>query len=157
MRLPSARIVVRALVVLQLAAQVIRPARTNPPIDPAKTIEARTTMPSDVAAILERSCHDCHSNATVWPWYSNIAPVSWLLVSHVNEAREHVSLSNWRDYTNADASKRLEEMCSEVREGEMPMSSYVLLHRSASLSDADREALCAWSARERATLSDRRD
>ena len=157
MRLPSARTVGRTVVVLFVLAQLIRPARTNPPIDSSKTIESRTTMPAEVANILKRSCRDCHSNATVWPWYSNVAPISWLLISHVNEGREHVSLSNWGDYSTADARKRLEEMCAEVREGEMPMSSYVLIHRSAALSDPDREALCAWTERERAALSERRD
>lgn len=157
MQMPSARTVGLTLAALLVVAQAVRPSRTNPPIDPSQTIEASTTMPTEVRNILERSCRDCHSNATAWPWYSNVAPISWLLISHVNEGREHVSLSTWGNYTTTEASERLEEMCTEVRESEMPLRSYVLVHRSASLDDADREALCAWTERERAALSGRPD
>jgi hypothetical protein len=147
----STRTVVRSLVVLILLAQLVRPARTNPPVDPSRTIQAQTSMTPDVRAIFDRSCRDCHSYETEWPWYSHVAPFSWLLISHVNEAREHMSMSDWASYTPPEASERLDEICTEVREGEMPMSSYVLVHRSAALGDADRRALCAWTERERAT------
>lgn len=149
---PSARTVVRTVIGLIVVAQVVRPARTNPPVDPSRTIQARLAVTPEVSAILDRSCRDCHSNATVWPWYSNVAPVSWLLISHVNSARHHVSLSNWADYTPREARERLEEMCTEVREGEMPMSSYLIAHKSAALTDADKQALCAWTERERSKI-----
>jgi hypothetical protein len=149
---PSARSLVRTVAVLFVVAQVIRPARTNPPVDASRTIQAQLAVPPDVSEIFGRSCRDCHSNTTVWPWYSNVAPVSWLLVSHVNNGRRHMSLSNWGDYTPKEARERLEEMCKEVREGEMPMSSYVLAHTSAALTDRDRETLCAWSERERSKI-----
>jgi hypothetical protein len=152
---PSAKTLVRTLVVMFLVAQVVRPARSNPPVDPSRTIQAQTAITAEVSDILERSCRDCHSHATVWPWYSNVAPISWLLVSHVNEGRRHFSMSDWAGYTTTDARKRLEEMCAEVRDGEMPMTSYVLAHRAAALTDADRRALCAWTEQERAGLGSR--
>jgi len=148
----SPRKVVLTLAVLFVLAQVIRPARTNPPVDASRTIQTHTQMTPEVNAILNRSCRDCHSNETVWPWYSNVAPVSWLLVSHVNEGRHHLSLSEWGSNTQSAADKKLREMCDQVRKGEMPMSSYVLGHRDAALSDADKDALCAWTTRERAAL-----
>src|SRR5437588_9274736 len=83
------------LVVLVVGIQVVRPARTNPPVDETQTIGARTQMTPEVASILDRSCRDCHSNKTVWPWYTQVAPISWWLSSHVNEGRQSLNLSEW--------------------------------------------------------------
>lgn len=107
-------------------------------------------MTPEVAAILDRSCRDCHTYETRWPWYSHVAPMSWLVISHVNEGREHLSLSDWASYNPSDAAHALAEMCEEVRDGGMPLGSYLIAHRSAALGDADVEALCAWTERERA-------
>jgi hypothetical protein len=81
------------LVVLFLAIQFVRPARTNPAVDESQTIFARTQMTPPVATILNRSCVDCHSNKTVWPWYTNVVPVSWFIVNHVDEGRRLLNLS----------------------------------------------------------------
>src|SRR5712664_3174329 len=83
------------LVIIFFGLQFIRPAKTNPPIDQAQTIEAQTQVTPQVEAILDRSCNDCHSNKTRWPWYSNVAPVSWLVVDDVNEARRVLNFSEW--------------------------------------------------------------
>lgn len=128
-----------------LAIQVYRPARTNPPVDPARTIHATMNVPPAVDAILKRSCNDCHSHETHWPWYSNIAPVSWLLVDDVNEGRAHMNFSEWAAYPPNDAKHALEEICEEVKEGEMPLKAYVLTHPSARLSDEERRTLCEWT------------
>ncbi|MCC7007287.1 MAG: heme-binding domain-containing protein [Acidobacteria bacterium] len=149
---PSPKKIVLVIAVLLVAAQAIRPARTNPPTDPSRTLAAVAQVPPDVKAILDRSCRDCHSHDTVWPWYSQVAPFSWVLVSHVNEGREHLALSDWAAYDRPRATKKLQEMCEQVRAGDMPMSSYVLLHRDAALSDADVQALCAWTEQARAAL-----
>ncbi len=78
--------------------QFIRPARTNPAIDPAQTIESRLQVSPQVAGIFDRSCNDCHSNKTRWPWYSNVAPVSWLVIGDVNDARSVMNFSQWGNY-----------------------------------------------------------
>ncbi len=139
------RRVVLGLVVLGVAIQLYRPARTNPAADPANTLTATTAVPADVAAVLKRSCYDCHSNETRWPWYSNVAPLSWGVIGHVTEARSHYNFSEWGTYTPAKRATLLENMCGEVREGGMPLLSYLLLHPDARLSDADRKAICDWT------------
>lgn len=144
----SPKRILLSLVAVILAIQVIRPAMTNPPVDAAKTVDAVAQVPADVSALLQRSCNDCHSNATVWPWYSNVAPASWLLVSHVESGRRHLSLSNWADYSPANKRKKLDAICEHVKEGEMPMSSYVLIHRNAALSSTDVQAICGWTEQE---------
>jgi mono/diheme cytochrome c family protein len=133
------------LVVLLAAAQFFRPVRANPPVDESKTIYATTQVPDDARAILDRSCIDCHTNRTTWPWYSNVSPLSWWLVDHVTEAREEMNLSAWGTYTDQRRRKKLEQICEEVEEGEMPLKSYVPLHPSAKLTEADRETLCRWT------------
>ena len=100
-----------SLAVLLVIIQFVRPVKTNPPIDEGSTIHARARVPSEVAAILERSCSDCHSHKTRWPWYSQIAPISWLLAHDVNEGREHLNLSNWSKYNPRRAAVKQEEIC----------------------------------------------
>ncbi len=132
------------LLLLVLAIQVVRPEKTNPVIDGARTIEARTQMSPQVSAIIERSCQNCHTYKTVWPWYSQVAPMSWLVASDVKEAREHLSLSDWANYDKKKAVSKLDEICEEVSEGNMPLPSYTLLHPEAKLTEEDKRILCDW-------------
>jgi hypothetical protein len=131
---------------LLAAIQLIRPARTNPPTDPARTLDARLPISTEVSSILKRACRDCHSNDTVWPWYSNVAPASWIVIDHVRSGRRHFNYSDWAGYAPDKTRKLLQDICDEVSEGSMPMGSYTLVHRDARLSDADRQAICAWTA-----------
>jgi Haem-binding domain len=132
--------------------QFVRPARTNPAFDPSQTIQARLNLPPEVATILDRSCRDCHSYETRWPWYSNVAPASWFLVDHVNEGRENLNLSEWGSLDNRRSSNKLEEICDEVKIGAMPMASYTWIHWSARLSPEDVKTLCDWANAERTRL-----
>ena len=140
------RSVLIAACALSLGIQLIRPARTNPPTDPARTLKARVRVPDDVAQILDRACRDCHSHDTTWPWYSNVAPVSWLLIDHVNHGRSHLNFSDWASYSTSEADKRITEICKQAREGEMPMTSYLWMHAEARLTPRDVELICAWTA-----------
>jgi len=144
-----------AIVCLFLGLQFVRPARTNPSVDPSQTIQAHVQVPAKVAAIVDRSCQDCHSNATRWPWYSNVAPFSWLLVDHVNEGRQHLNLSEWGRLDTRRKSKKLEEICDEVKDGAMPIDSYTWIHRSAKLSAEDVKTLCDWASAEQVRMSQR--
>lgn len=142
-----------ALIVLFVAIQFVRPARTNPAVDQSQSIEAHTQMPTEVAAILDRSCRDCHSNKTDWPWYSNMAPVSWWLIDHVNHARTHLNYSEWGKLKRDDQDKSLREICDEVFDGKMPLPSYLPMHPAAKLSEQDKKTLCDWTNQERQRLS----
>lgn len=136
------------LVVLLVAAQAVRPDLTNPPIDPAKELRA----PAHVQQILDRSCIDCHSHRTRYPWYSQVSPLSWWLKDHINEGRGELNISEFATYTPKKAEHKLEEVCEMVEKGEMPLKSYLPLHPSAKLSDADRQTLCAWTKEERTRI-----
>jgi len=141
------------LAALLLALQFVRPARTNPVVDESQTIFARTQMTPQVAAILDRSCRDCHSNKTVCPWYTNVAPVSWFIVNHVNEARPRLNLSEWGKLDRDRQSKKLQQICDQVSDGSMPLSTYTPLHPGSKVSPADVKVLCDWTDAERARLS----
>lgn len=90
-------------------------------------------------------CYDCHSNETVWPWYSGIAPVSWLVARDVRKGREELNFSTWDRYTTKQQVEKLKESWEEVEEGEMPLWFYLPVHRDAVLSAEDRAVLRKWA------------
>lgn len=130
---------VAVLVISLVAIQLVPVDRTNPPV------ELEVPASADVRSILRRACYDCHSNETVWPWYSRIAPISWLVASDVSEGREELNLSTWNRYTSKQQAQKLKQSWDEVAEGEMPPWTYRPAHPGASLSADDRAALRAWS------------
>jgi len=101
--------------------------------------------PQEVNRVFEASCMDCHSNKTHWPWYSYIAPVSWLVANDVYEGRKELNLSKWGEMTAKRRAKKRKEVWKEVREGDMPISYYLWVHPGARLSDAQKEVLRNWS------------
>ncbi len=133
------------IVAVAIGIQFIRPERTNPPIDPAKDIVGQPYLPAHVQAVLERSCFDCHSNRSRWPWYSQVAPVSWLVAGDVNEARKHLNFSEWEGYKAGRRISKLESLMSEVDKGDMPPELYTMMHRDAVLAASDRDLLSGWA------------
>ena len=140
------KLVLAAGIASLVVAQAFRIDRTNPPI--TQDIAA----PPEVDGILRRACYDCHSNEVVWPWYSQVAPVSWLLARDVREGRAEVNFSTWDAYDPAKKAKKLKESAEEAAEGEMPPWFYVAVHRHAALTAADVERLQTWVTEERAKL-----
>jgi len=126
---------------------------TNPPVDASKTLRANAQITPEAEAVIERSCRDCHSNETVWPWYSQVAPVSWLLTSDVNEGRHNLNFSEWGTYSQRKVANRLKGICDQVQRGDMPLWFYLPLHPSAKLTDADKKTLCDWTKQELARVS----
>lgn len=139
--------------ILLAAAQLYSPARTNPSIDPKLDLSASVQMDPVVSGVFARSCNDCHSNRTVWPFYSRIAPGSWLVVSDVNRGRQELNFSNWAAYSSADQRKHLAKICQEMSEGEMPGLPYLLLHRDAAVTKQDIAVVCRWTAEQSAIVA----
>jgi Haem-binding domain len=144
------RWVLTVFLVVFIGAQFVRADRTNPPATPTMSLRAKT--PADVSAILDRACRDCHSNETRWPWYTNVAPMSWMVADHVHQGREHFNYSEWTSYNSDDQDKFLGAMCNLAQRGRMPLPSYLLIHRDATLSPEDVQTLCSWSDKMRDTL-----
>jgi heme-binding protein len=128
-----------AMAALILMIQLIPIRPSNPPE------RSPLAITGDAGEILTRSCFDCHSNKTRWPWYSRIAPVSWWVIDHVEEGREHLNFSDWGLLSEEDRAEALEEIVEEVEEREMPLPSYLPMHPEAELSASDIAALRAWA------------
>jgi Haem-binding domain len=142
-RLKQAAVV---LVVVFAAAQLVRPGRANPPTDASRTIQARMGTASGLVAVLDRACRDCHSNQTVWRWYTQIAPVSWLMSYGVRAGRKAVNFSEWTTYQPEMQRMLLVESCHDASTGKMP-GSYRLVRPETRLSAQDVETICAASRR----------
>jgi hypothetical protein len=138
-------LLVIGLVVVVALQFIGRPDRTNPPEDPALTLASRVAVPAGIQKVLDRSCGDCHSHRTQWPWYSSIAPVSWLVAHDVAEGREHLNFSEWGSYSLKRQASKLEGISREADKGDMPLKMYVLIHGDAQLSEEEKDALCTWA------------
>jgi hypothetical protein len=144
-----------SLTVLFIALQFSRPAKTNPASDPAASLQARAQVPNEVSAIFNRACRDCHSNETNWPWYSRVAPVSWLVADDVRIGRQQLNFSEWGRYSARQTENKLEEICAVVQAEVMPPKQYTLAHPQAKLTERDVKAVCAWTAAEQQRLTAR--
>jgi hypothetical protein len=140
-----------ALIVLVLAfviAQFVRPNFTNPPVVQGEDLPASTQVPADVEAVLTRSCSDCHSNETRYPWYSKVTPFNWFLADHIEDGRKEMNFSVWNTYAAKKKVRKLEELCEQVEHGEMPLPSYLWIHSEAKMRDGDAALLCNWARAE---------
>ena len=135
-----------ALAVVFVAIQFSRPDFENPPVKQGESLEDIYDVPVGVKRILKRSCADCHSNETVYPWYSKIAPVSWGMHDHIRLGREEMNFSIWATYSDKKRARKLEEICEEVREGGMPYYQYLWLHAEAVVTPEQKDQLCKWTS-----------
>jgi hypothetical protein len=133
-----------ALLVILVLIQFIRINKTNPVSDPAQDLINILQPPDDLAHIMKVACYDCHSHHTTYPWYTNIAPFSFWIKAHINEAREHLNFSVWSTYDDKRAHHKLEECYEEVLEGHMPLPSYTWMHGEAKLNAEQRKSLATW-------------
>ena len=136
-----------------LLIQFYRPARINPAIVAAETLESSTEVTENVGEILAKSCNDCHTNNTDWRWYSNFAPMSWGMVDHVEDGRKHLNFSKWSTYDDKRKDHKLDEICEQVETKEMPFYQYVWIHWDAELSQEEIKTLCDWTKAERQKLT----
>jgi len=132
-----------------IGLQAIPVDRSNPPVNSARTIFASEALPAKVETVLRRSCADCHSNQTRWPWYSYVAPLSWIVAHDVHAARRQMNFSEWTGYSEKKREERLDGICEQVVNGDMPEGKYALLHRRARVTEDERAAICQWVERAR--------
>ena len=135
-----------ALALIFAAAQMVPIERSSP------RAEGDLAAPPDVQRIIRAACYDCHSDRTRWPWYSRVAPVSWLVAHHVEAGRRRLNFSAWADYASdpGTMAHKLEQIKSSIANGTMAPRYYRMLHPEARLSGRDRDAIAAWITRETA-------
>ena len=137
---------------LGVAASLVHPFGTVK-IQPAgKPLFEGEPVDPVVMATIQRSCRNCHSDKTEWPWYSYVAPMSWMVEHDVRRGRSHLDLSRWNEYDNARKQAILAQLAAVVRNRKMPLPQYTLLHPEAKLSDAEIERIYQWAKGERRRL-----
>lgn len=102
-------------------------------------------VPDKVEDILQKSCYDCHSNNTNYPWYAEVQPVSWWLNHHIEEGKHEVNFNEFSTYSLRRQYKKLEEIVEQLKEDEMPLSSYTLIHKDAQLTPEQKSLVTAWA------------
>lgn len=134
------------IAVALITIQFIRPSRNSGIEDPKNQLTAVVATPAEVQNIFKVACIDCHSNTTHYPWYEKIQPVAWILEDHIIEGKEELNFSEFTAYPAWRQYKKLKEIGNEVREGEMPLLSYSVLHKNARLNKAQKGLIQQWVA-----------
>jgi hypothetical protein len=145
------------LSVLIIIFQFIPVRKLKSELYPASDFFAINTTTSEVKNLIRNACYDCHSNETVLPWYSKIAPVSWILNDHIIESRDNLNFSNWGLYSSNDIKDILKSCIEELNKGDMPLLSYKLMHPDSRLSDKDKALIINLFTNVRSSLFDEKE
>ena len=132
------------LFVLFIIIQFIRPGKNKSPEPSTNDISTKYIVPTDIKNILKVSCYDCHSNNTIYPWYAEVQPVGWWLSNHIKEGKKELNFSEFAVYTIRRQYFKLNEINDQVKKDEMPLKSYLLIHRYAKLNDQQKSAIANW-------------
>ncbi len=132
------------LLILLIVIQFFTIDKTTKPTDVSKDIIALTSANPEITTILKTSCYDCHSNQPVYPWYTNIAPLSWWIKHHINEGSQHLNFSEWGTYSKKRKNHKLDECAEMLIENEMPLTSYTIIHKEAKLTFDQKNLLLNW-------------
>ncbi|NAS11707.1 heme-binding domain-containing protein [Poritiphilus flavus] len=138
-----------ALLIIFVGMQFIRPDKNLAEDGHEQAFLTETNPPAEVRTILKESCYDCHSNNTVYPWYNNIAPVSFWIAGHVDEGKEHFNISAWDSYDAKKKDHKLEEVVEVMEEHSMPLNEYTWTHEEARLSQGQIDAILEWAKKTR--------
>lgn len=141
-----------SIVAVTTASVFIHPYGRVKEASSRKTVFTGAQLDPSVAALFQKSCQDCHSERTAWPWYSRIAPISWMIEKDVREGREHFNMSRWDEYSAEQRQQILSEISVMVRNKQMPLPKYLKLHQDAKLKDVEIDLIYQWGRRERKRL-----
>jgi uncharacterized membrane protein len=151
------RISLLILLAIIIIAQLIPIHKSNPESLAKYDYLVGSQAPEEIAKMVRTACYDCHSNQTVYPWYTHLAPFSWLIVSHVNEGRERLNFSEIKAMDAKKEKHQLHECAEVLEEGEMPLNSYLLLHAEARLTDDERKVLIEWFEKSAANINEEQE
>jgi len=127
------------MAVILIAIQFIPVNKTNPPVT------AELNAPTEIMSVFKKSCYDCHSNETEWPWYSFVAPVSWIVSGDVKDGRLHLNFSKWENFSRKNIVKMKEEIWEEIERGKMPLGKYIFMHPEAELDHKEKDLIKEWA------------
>jgi hypothetical protein len=133
------------LLIVLIIIQFIQPSKNNGHAQTANDITHVVPVPDTVMALMKVACYDCHSDSTRYPWYNHISPVNWWLRNHINEGKRHINYSHFTEGNFKRKIHRLDETAEQVEKHEMPISSYLWIHKDARLNDAQRKLIIDWA------------
>ncbi len=133
------------LLAILVVLQFFRPTKNISPGVQANSITNLVAIPTDVNAILQKACYDCHSNNTKYPWYAEVMPVGYFLANHVKDGKRHFNFDEFATYKPKRALKKLDEVAEETEHGAMPMDNYTWLHKEAKLTVPEKNAVINWA------------
>ena len=133
--------IIIALLVAFVIIQFFRIDTSNPPVNKGMDFLTIKNTPPELAKAIRTSCYDCHSNESVYPWYSNIQPVAWWLQDHIEEGRKELNFSTFSTYEPKRQAHKLEEAAEQIEKGDMPLESYALGHPEAKLTPEQQKNL----------------
>jgi hypothetical protein len=145
----KSRLLFALLTATAIVSLLTAPSRSGVPGEP---LLSGAQVDARVLAIIDRSCRDCHSEMTQYPWYAYVAPISCWINRDVSQGRRHLNLSRWNDYSTLRKQRSLSQIANQVKDREMPLSEYILMHRDAQLSEGDVDAIFRWTQQERTRL-----
>ena len=138
------KITFQILLLAFIVIQFFRPAKNKAEGISKNDIGKIYAVPADVQSILKISCYDCHSSNTVYPWYAEIQPAAWWLADHIKEGKKELNFSEFASYRISRQYRKLEEINKEVKEGEMPLESYLWIHKNSKLGDEQKLIFVNW-------------
>ena len=124
--------------------QFIQPAHNKSVQVLPTDLTAVIAVPANILPVFQNACYDCHSNNTVYPWYSNFQPIAWVMERHISEGKEKLNFSNFGSNSKRKQISKLKEMLNQIKDNEMPITSYKLMHKSARLSQDEKTMLVNW-------------
>ncbi len=142
MKIP--KIIALVLILAFVIIQFIPTKHNQSDIVPKTDFMLVNDVPKQVEGIIKNSCYDCHSNNTEYPWYNTVQPVAWVLEDHVEQGKEELNFNTWDTYSSRRKNSKLKSIKNQIKDGEMPLWSYTLVHRDAKLSEADKKLLNKW-------------
>jgi hypothetical protein len=131
-----------------IVMQFFQPETNDAPLIPEQDMLSLISPDEDIAILVRNACYNCHSNQTVYPWYSRVAPVSWYLDKHIRDGKAELNFSDYGELDKADKIGMFADFCDVLDAGTMPLRSYMMIHANARLSDEQRVLLCEWTEAE---------
>ncbi len=136
--------IIIGLAAIFIVIQFIRPFNNHAVEVSNDHIERQYDVPANIRVILSRSCYDCHSDNTNYPWYSKIQPVAWYLENHIKKGKEELNFSRFGEYSKRKQRSKLRSMVEQVKRDKMPLPSYTLIHQNAALPVDQKKVLIDW-------------
>ena len=134
-----------AVLLVLIGIQFLQPGRNSSGQVPATDISKTVFIPESVQSLLQTACNDCHSNNTNYPWYANIQPMGWLLANHIKDGKAELNFNEFGSYSKRRQQSKLKSIASQVKDDEMPLASYTMLHKDAKLTKEQKALIINWA------------